>query len=83
MSIEEIRTIAKSCNAEIEKKIYFAWEDDECTQCYKQGVEDALEQINHLLDTIETAYQKHKQEEIFKSEVIPQEGQLKLPLEVE
>ena len=40
----------------------------------------SIEEMNWLLDTIETAYQEHKQAEIANSHVLPTVGQLPLPI---
>jgi len=69
----------KATRKAIENRIYFAYESDECTQCFRQGLEDALEECEWLFSTIEEVHARRVQDEKLTSKAEPSEGQLPLP----
>lgn len=78
MDINEIKRIADMCKETVEERIHYSDELDDCTQCFRQGMEDALEAIQYLLDAIDAEHKRTKQEEIFTSVIIVPDGQMPL-----
>lgn len=76
--IELLHHRLKLTQKEIKQSIEFSYEDDECTECYAQGLIDALAMCEWLFNTIEDVYKTDQQEQKLTSNAEPSEGQMEL-----
>lgn len=63
---------------EIRQSINYAYEDDEFTQGYQQGLIDAMAMCEWLFDTIDDFHDRQVQEDKLTSNAIPTDGQIRL-----
>lgn len=62
----------------IEHSILLSYEDDECTECYVQGLEECLEAMSHVREVILFAYKDAEIENTLSKVIVVPEGQLRL-----
>lgn len=62
----------------IERSILLSYEDDDCTDCYQQGLSECLEAMEYVRETILRAYMDEEFQETLNKIIIVSDNQLRL-----
>jgi hypothetical protein len=74
----KILELAQHLIADLEHRIALNYEDDDCTSCFVQGLEEALEDFDMVYDALKQAVHEDIMDEIVNSDTRPAPGQMKL-----
>jgi hypothetical protein len=74
----KILELARHLIAHLEHRIALSYEDDDCTSCYAQGLEEAVEHFDTVYDALKQAVHEDAMDEIVNSDTRPAPGQMKL-----
>lgn len=70
MNIDKLKSYAVIVENRLKRRIGLAYEDDDCTDCYRQGMTDALDEIYLLLDEIAAQYRQSFQDSLSNAQPI-------------
>jgi hypothetical protein len=74
----KILELARHLIAHLEHRIALNYEDDDCTSCYVQGLEEAVEHFDTVYDALKKAVHEDTMDELVNSDTRPAPGQMKL-----
>ncbi|MGB7342475.1 MAG: hypothetical protein WBC91_26490 [Phototrophicaceae bacterium] len=81
LKYEVIMNRLKLTKKEIQQSIEFSYEEDDCTQCYRQGLIDSLAMLEWLFETIEQFHDEQLLEDKLTSDATVSPNQIPLPLD--